>query len=137
MWLSANRSATEYPVYLLTCASVLIRACALCACCFADELELRWSDDRRQEEEFGARDGLVVDGLSDLLGVTTRREEVIADISSQLQDELAVLADFLENVAKRRPKGLSPIAPPHEQNFVHRPKSFIAAAPKLIACRQL
>ena len=101
----------EYPVYLLTCASILIRACALCACCFADELELRWSDDRRQEEEFGARDGLVVDGLSDLLGVTTRREEVIAEISSQLQDELAVLADFLENVAKRRPKGLLPISP--------------------------
>ena len=72
-----------------------------------DELEQRWRRDTHMEEEFSVRDGKVVDGLSDLLGTTKRREEVISDISAKLQDELTVLADFLENVAKRRPKGLT------------------------------
>ena len=43
--------------------------------------------------------------LDQLLDKTAKREQVISDVTFKLQDELTVLADFLENVAKRRPPG--------------------------------
>ena len=49
----------------------------------------------------------MVDGLGELLERTERREETISSVTSRLEVELQYLADFLDNLATRRPKGMS------------------------------
>ena len=54
---------------------------------------------------FAARDEELVKDLGKLLSTTERREETISNITKRLEEELSVLGEFLDNVAKRRPKG--------------------------------
>jgi len=54
---------------------------------------------------FAARDEALVKDLGKLLSTTERREQTISNITMRLDEELTVLGEFLDNVAKRRPKG--------------------------------
>ena len=76
-----------------------------CDCIFAGQLSEGWEGDRQLEAKFCSRDEDVVKELDQLLDKAAKRGEVISDVTVKLQDELTVLADFLENVAKRRPPG--------------------------------
>lgn len=67
-------------------------------------LSQEWIKDKQMEKDFAVRDQTLVDEMGQLLDKTEHRETVIAGITSQLRDELVVLAQFLENVARRRPK---------------------------------
>ena len=56
-------------------------------------------------QKFTDRDQGVVDELGNLLDRTSKREEKISHITSQLEVELGYLTSFLDNLASRRPKG--------------------------------
>ncbi len=58
-----------------------------------------------EPKAFAARDQELVEELEKLLSKTGHRENVVSGITHQLQDELVILAQFLENVSRRRPKG--------------------------------
>ena len=57
------------------------------------------------QEEFAAKDMVLVESLGDLLTRTEKREEIISDITIKLQSELGMLSTFLDNVASHRPTG--------------------------------
>ena len=44
--------------------------------------------------------------LESLLRQVTKRENIISDVTERLESELDVLSEFLDNVARRRPKGI-------------------------------
>jgi len=69
-----------------------------------DILSGEWLEDNKLEQTYAERDQELVDELSKLLNKAGRREGVIESITSRLQSELAILSEFLDNVAKRRPK---------------------------------
>ena len=53
----------------------------------------------------GERDEELVQALGILLAKTEKREEVVSNITGKLEEELVMLAKFLNMVASRRPKG--------------------------------
>ena len=55
---------------------------------------------------FSIRDQKTLDDLGELLEQTEERESIVTSVSTRLHDELNLLATFLENVARRRPKGI-------------------------------
>ncbi|XP_006820476.1 uncharacterized protein LOC102804671 [Saccoglossus kowalevskii] len=67
------------------------------------KLEEGWREDEEMEKEFAERDKLFLDDITDLQKRTDEREQKVSDITDKLQDELFLLASFLENVASRRP----------------------------------
>ena len=71
----------------------------------AGYLEVGWEQDRALQEEFAQRDQVFLDDITDLCRRADRREQVVADITSKLQQEIIFLASLLENVAERRPLG--------------------------------
>ena len=56
-------------------------------------------------QKFAERDAGLLVHLADVLKHAKARESIIAGVSEKLTGELTVLADFLDNVEKRRPKG--------------------------------
>lgn len=77
----------------------------LSALAVAGELEARWELDGVTEKEMSHRDERIVSDYDYMLSASKRRDEVVNDVSNKLVEELHVLTDFLDNVAKRRPKG--------------------------------
>ena len=59
----------------------------------------------RFSKKFVLRDEEVVEDFAKLLSKTEHREQVISGITEKLQEELGSLADFLDNLALRRPPG--------------------------------
>ena len=57
-------------------------------------------------QTFAERDKELLVSLGEVLEHAKAREGIIAGVSEKLTGELSVLANFLDNVEKRRPKGL-------------------------------
>ena len=51
------------------------------------------------------RDGRIVSDYEHMLHASDQRDKLVGEVSGKLVEELHVLTDFLDNVAKRRPKG--------------------------------
>ncbi|XP_045160947.2 centrosomal protein of 290 kDa-like isoform X9 [Mercenaria mercenaria] len=63
-----------------------------------------WQEDHDTQQKFTDRDQCVVDEFGNLLDRTSKREQKISGITSQLEVELGYLTSFLDNLASRRPK---------------------------------
>ena len=74
-------------------------------CALAGELEARWEFDGVTEREMSHRDGRIVSDYEHMLHASDQRDKLVGEVSGKLVEELHVLTDFLDNVAKRRPKG--------------------------------
>ena len=57
-------------------------------------------------QTFAERDAELLVDMAQVLEHAKAREGIIAGVSEKLTGELTVLADFLDNVEKRRPKGM-------------------------------
>ena len=69
-----------------------------------ENLAKEWVADHEMEKEYSKRDEVLVVELGQVLETTEKREKVISGITDKLENELALLARFLDNVASRRPK---------------------------------
>ncbi|KAK2160842.1 hypothetical protein LSH36_126g00029 [Paralvinella palmiformis] len=96
-----------------------------------DSLSIEWDKDNDIQKMFAARDEALVKDLGKLLSTTERREQTISNITMRLDEELTVLGEFLDNVAKRRPKesskgrrtAKSSRGYPSAKSNVHTPRS--------------
>ncbi|KAJ8307998.1 hypothetical protein KUTeg_012872 [Tegillarca granosa] len=69
-----------------------------------DDLMNSWFDDYQMQQDFANRDELVVRDFGDLLDKTEERGKKISSITHRLEDELVMLAEFLDNLSTRRPR---------------------------------
>ncbi|KAI0220431.1 hypothetical protein LSAT2_028106 [Lamellibrachia satsuma] len=67
-------------------------------------LEIEWKEEDAMEKTFAERDAELLVDMAQVLEHAKAREGIIAGVSEKLTGELTVLADFLDNVEKRRPK---------------------------------
>ena len=56
------------------------------------------------QKDSSDRDRLLLDDITELQERTDNREQKIAEITEKLHHELVLLAQFLSNVAQRRPQ---------------------------------
>ena len=77
----------------------------MCVNFVVGELEARWLHDEVFEKEMSHRDSRIVSDYDFMLAMSGQRDHRVNDVSNKLVDELHVLTDVLDSVAKRRPKG--------------------------------
>ncbi|XP_070578236.1 coiled-coil domain-containing protein 175-like isoform X2 [Ptychodera flava] len=77
------------------------------------KLEEGWKEDKDMEKEFAERDKSFLDDITELQKRTDKREQRVSDITDKLQQELVLLATFLETVANRRPVESRQSSRPH------------------------
>ncbi|XP_071797447.1 uncharacterized protein [Asterias amurensis] len=69
-----------------------------------DKLVAGWQREKSMQKDSSDRDRLLLDDITELQERTDNREQKIAEITEKLHHELVLLAQFLSNVAQRRPQ---------------------------------